>query len=66
VFVWISIRKTQLSYRDIKIIFTLMHNLPFAVPHLPGEFLQLSTLSIGIFNLIQLLEAISVCKKCLY
>ena len=32
---------------------------PFTLPHSPCKFLQLFTLSIGIFNLIQLLEAIS-------
>ena len=37
--------------------------IPFTFPHLPCKFLQLFTLSIWVFNLIQLLETISEYRK---
>jgi hypothetical protein len=37
--------------------------IPFALPHPSRKFFQLFTLSIGVFDLIQLLESISECKE---
>lgn len=40
----------------------MTYGIPFTLPHLYCKFLKLFTLSIGVFDLIQSLEAISECK----